>query len=161
VWFPACIDFNPCTEMKCNASGGCVPVPCCEGASCDDDGDDVQVIPVGQGAPNTDCVDTGADGISDTTVACDDAQVIPVGNGEPFETCIDDGGDGQLLTGPSGDDTTVGLTVSTGADGICDTFAVAPTTTGPSAMTSDVVVPVPSAYNADDLDEVRFHLKHP
>lgn len=124
-------------------------------------GNDVQIIAVGRGAPNAHCIDTGANGISNSAAIPDDVQRIPVGNGEPFQICVGDAGDGQLLTRPSGDDTLVGLTVTTGTDGVCDSFAVARITGGPSVMTSDVLVPVPSTYNADDSDEVRFHLKHP
>jgi hypothetical protein len=65
-------------------------------------------------------VNTGENGICDTTADPYDVQVIPVGEGEPHKVAITDGGNG-LETTPAGDDQVVGTTITTGADGICQT----------------------------------------
>jgi hypothetical protein len=125
-------------------------------------GNDVQVIPIGQGQPGTDCVGTGQDGISQTSASGDDLQRIPVGNGEPFAVGIDPGPDGALQATPAGDDTILGgATITTGANGILNTYADPPAYGVPSIMTSNVLLPIPNTYKSDDLDQVRFHLKHP
>ncbi len=116
--------------------------------------DDIQVVPVGQGFPNTreidappimsnfnlqttpqgddvviggvtttvpqipggmpaTTIDTGANGIADTTVChnvmgpCTDIQNIPVGQGEPFTRIIEAGPNGIVDTTPAGDDRVV------------------------------------------------------
>ncbi len=128
-------------------------------------GVDTQVLPVGTGVPNVNCVSTGPDGRSATAAAGDDVQRIPVGNGEPNQVCIMPGPDGALDCNPAdcpgGDDTIVGGNVTTGPDGINDSFATVSYDGVISIMLSNVRFPVPNTYSADDLDQVRFHLKHP
>ena len=125
-------------------------------------GNDVQVIPVGQGLPDTSCVSTGANGVSATGTSGDDIQRIPVGNGKPNVIGITAGPDGALQTTPFGDDFVVGgVSISTGANGILETYADSPAYGVPSIMTSDLILPIPDTYKSDDLDQVRFHLKHP
>lgn len=118
-----------------------------------EENDDVQIIPVGRGKPNTvaikpcflctlkttaadlggddqivgNTVTAGADGICQTAAKGDDIQVIPVGNGEPDAVCVSQGPNAARDTNLSGDD---GLTwfgfgddIITGPDGICDTAA--------------------------------------
>ncbi len=70
-------------------------------------GDDVQSIPVGNGAADSVCVDTGADGINDTTAVGDDNQAIPVGQGEANATCTDTGADRVSDTTAAGDDSQI------------------------------------------------------
>ena len=125
-------------------------------------GNDVQAIPVGQGLPNQPAVSTGADGISDSVGAGDDVQRIPLGNGEPYAIGITAGPDGVLQATPWGDDTVIALpAITTGPDGILDTYSDAPAYGVPSIMTSDLLLPIPNTYKSDELDQVRFHLKHP
>jgi hypothetical protein len=125
-------------------------------------GNDVQVIPVGQGKPSTDCVGTGVDGISSSTASGDDLQRIPAGNGEPFAIGITAGPDGALQATPHSDDTVgAGPSITTGGNGILDTYADPPAYGVPSIMTSDLLLPIPNTYKSDDLDQARFHLKHP
>ena len=95
--------------------------------------DDEQVIPKGQGAPNTICVESGDDhvinsnpqgddqkvgetittgpnGICETTATGDDGQAIRVGRGEAKAICIKPGADGILgyQSAPHGMSTTLG-----------------------------------------------------
>ena len=112
--------------------------------------DDVQIIPVGQGQPNTRCIDGGIDGLDPATVAggddvvngnevntgangiCEtaaqgnDTQEIPVGNGQPGQICVTAGGNGLLEAIPNMDDNRVANIITTGADGIADTRAPIP-----------------------------------
>jgi len=61
-------------------------------------------------------------GLCETTAAGDDVQVIPVDQGAPNVVCIVAGSDGVLdTTVVGGDDQIVGDTVTTGANGICET----------------------------------------
>jgi parallel beta-helix repeat protein len=108
---------------------------------------DVQALPVGQGAPDEDCVtdggdgldtpaalgddqiagsviNTGANGICETTAAAGDDQKLTVGQGDPNQDCVTAGGDGLLQTAAVGDDVLAGGVINTGADGICDTMAI-------------------------------------
>ena len=110
--------------------------------------DDVQVIPKTQGEPDTLCVEplpgsslasvpggddqvlgdaifTGPNGICETAAAFPDVQLIPVGNGLPGTICVTEGDNGVRDTAPDpmGDDVIVGETLSTGPNGICETFA--------------------------------------
>ena len=113
-------------------------------------GDDVQVIPVGQGAPDAvaitagpnlvldttpsgddavagDTITTGADGICNSSAAGDDVQVIFVDYGEADAVCVTGGPDGCLDTHISlfYDDLIIGATaVCVGPDGICATTAM-------------------------------------
>jgi hypothetical protein len=105
-------------------------------------GNDTQDIAVNQGKANEVCITagnngtldttpggddqivgntitTGADGVCNTTKAGDDVQVIAVGNGKPNEVCITAGT--NLVSTPAGDDQTVGNTITTGANGVCNT----------------------------------------
>lgn len=129
-------------------------------------GNDLQVIPIGQGRPDADWVSTRFDGISDTALSGDDFQRIPVDHGQGFETGITAGPDGLLdclnsQSCPQGDDNVVANTVDSGLDGILQSYADSPANCVPSIMTSDLLVPIPNAYTSDDLHQVRFHLKHP
>ncbi|QOJ14069.1 MAG: hypothetical protein HRU75_05225 [Planctomycetia bacterium] len=65
---------------------------------------DVQVIPVGNGAPNSLCIGSGANGVSNTATAGDDVLLTPVGTGVPFARCIAAGPDLTLQTAAAGDD---------------------------------------------------------
>jgi hypothetical protein len=88
--------------------------------------DDTQDRPVGEGLPDSGCVDAGADGVCDTTADPGDDAVIPLGQGAPDSTCVDAGGDGVLNTAAaSGDDVldVPGNRITSGPDGICDTTA--------------------------------------
>ena len=130
-------------------------------------GNDVQVIPVGQGQPFSACVNTGPDGIADSVAADGDEQRIPLGQGEPHQAGIDDGGDGVLDVAErpnqgaiGGDDEVVGLTVTTGANGILESWVSVGNQGVISVMTSDELLPIPNNYSAEDLDQVRLHLKH-
>jgi hypothetical protein len=128
-------------------------------------GTDTQVLPVGHGVPNVDCISTGPDGLSASAGLGDDVQRIAVGNGEPDQVCIMPGPDGVLDCDPAdcpgGDDTIVGGNVTTGPDGVNDSFADVSYDGVISIMLSNVRFPVPNTYSVDDLDQVRFHLKHP
>jgi hypothetical protein len=125
-------------------------------------GNDIQVIAIGNAQPGTACVNTGADGICNTVATVDDTQSIALGRGEAFAVGISAGPDGLLQTTPFADDTVLGTTITTGLDGILNTYADAPTSGGiPTIMTSNLVVPIPALFGAVDLDQVRFHLKHP
>ncbi len=100
-------------------------------------GNDVQVIPVGQGAPNAVCVNTGPNGISDSSAVGDDVQRVPVGNGEPFVIGITAGPNGTLDALPWGDDTIVGPpqgpAITTGPNGIVNTYSNPPRTACPAS----------------------------
>jgi hypothetical protein len=88
--------------------------------------DDTQDLPVGEGLPDSGCVDAGADGVCDTTADPGDDPVIPVGQGAPDSTCVDAGANGVLDTAAaSGDDVldAPGNRITSGPDGICDTTA--------------------------------------
>jgi hypothetical protein len=141
---------------------------------------DVQIIPVGQGAPNRPCVSTGPDGICQTTRVVDDVQVIIVGRGQANAPAASfpSGTAGQVLFDnggmpvPLGDDViTAGAagmpdTLDTGPNGIMENAVIfIGSTFGPgmaiSILTSNLLVPVPNTYSMDDLDQIRFHLKHP
>lgn len=91
-------------------------------------------------------ITTGANGICETTKTdARDLQVIPMGKGEPFAVIVTPGADGLLNTAVNGsgvknvakdengniievidDDTVVGETITTGADGIRETPHVVP-----------------------------------
>ena len=66
---------------------------------------------------------TGYHGVCETTAAPGDVQVIPVGKGVPDLVCILPGFNEVLDTTPVNDDQIVGETITTGADGVCDTTA--------------------------------------
>ncbi len=74
-------------------------------------------------------IHTGENGICDTEVHpdSDDVQLIPVGQGKPNEVCITAGPDAVIDAGTvlalGGDDQKVGETITTGANGICETVA--------------------------------------
>jgi hypothetical protein len=125
-------------------------------------GNDTPLIPVGSGAPDGACVSTGLDGISATIAATGDGQTIPVGNGLPFAIGILPGPDGVLQASPApGDSYGSGNTITSGVDGILQTYADPSAYDVPSIMTSDPLLPIPTTYKSADLDQVRFHLKHP
>lgn len=111
----------------------------------DGDQDDVQLIPVGQGAPDWPCVlltgggtlpggddveevgwiTTGPNGICETPADPPDIQIIPVGQGEPNQPCVGPGPNSVLETDLAGDDTYSAdyNTILTGPNGICNTAA--------------------------------------
>jgi hypothetical protein len=76
---------------------------------------------------NDSVIHTGLNGICETTASGDDVQVIPVGNGKAYSIAINSGHNRFRDTNNIlGDDTIVGDTViTTGADGICQTTALA------------------------------------
>jgi hypothetical protein len=123
-------------------------------------GDDTQSLPVGQGTPNTICIHNGADGVTQTAAGGDDVQVIAVGRGAPNVNCITPGADGILVSAPAGDDVVVGQNIHTGPNGVCNSFADVEAA-APTIMTSDLLVPIPNTYSADQLNQVRMHVKHP
>jgi len=113
--------------------------------------DDIQVIKVGQGKPNTIIIDggtngldgattlggdddfdgntviSGVNGISETTKKGDDTQVIKVGEGEPYAIVITPGTNGGLETKARGDDNvTTGSRINSGANGIAQSKAPKP-----------------------------------
>jgi hypothetical protein len=69
-------------------------------------------------------INSGANGIAQTTAIEDDIQVIPVGHGEPNQIAIAAGTNGILDTDPNEDDTKFGSMIYTGVDGICNTIAL-------------------------------------
>jgi len=68
-------------------------------------------------------INSGPDGVADTTAIEDDVQIIAVGYGEPNQTAITAGQNGVLNTQPSGDDIIKDSTIITGPNGICNTTA--------------------------------------
>jgi cysteine-rich repeat protein len=122
-------------------------------------GDDTQSLPVGQGTPNSNCIHNGADGITQSAAAGGDVQVIGVGRGAPNAVCINPGADGVLISEPEGDDVKVGQTINAGPNGICQSVPLVDAASA-TIMTSNIVLPVPTTYSVDELNQVRFHLKH-
>jgi len=113
--------------------------------------DDVQALPVGNGLGFSTCVipggnttndsmlagddvleavpqivDSGSNGVCETTAAGDDTQILPVGQGTPGTNCVTAGLNGTLESLASGDDMVVGNTITSGLNGICQSTAVAP-----------------------------------
>ena len=113
--------------------------------------DDVQALPVGNGQPSSTCVDpfvppisnsmpagddvlqvgpqivdSGSNGVCETTAAGDDLQSLPVGQGTPGTDCVTAGLNGTLASSASVDDVVVVNTITSGANGICESTAVAP-----------------------------------
>ncbi len=111
-------------------------------------GDDVQVIPVGQGQPNSviitagtnnllnttpasddqvvgKTITSGANGIANTAAGGDDLQVIPVGQGQPNSIAITAGANGLLECQPRGDDALdlANHRITSGPDGVVQTQA--------------------------------------
>jgi hypothetical protein len=73
-------------------------------------GDDVQLIALGAACKNTNTaiIDTGDDGVADTTALGDDVQSIAVGVAPANQACVMTGADGVAqTTAPAGDDTQV------------------------------------------------------
>ena len=68
-------------------------------------------------------INSGPDGIANTTAIEDDVQVIAVGRGEPNQTAITVGPNGILNTTPGGDDIIKDSTIITGPNGVCNTSA--------------------------------------
>ncbi len=88
--------------------------------------DDIQLLPVGQGSRNSACVESGADGICETTADTNDDQEVPVGQGFPNSPCVRAGADAVLDTAVPVNDDVIELAflrITTGPDGICDTTA--------------------------------------
>lgn len=67
-------------------------------------------------------VDTGTDGLCNTTAAGDDIQLVPVGQGAPDMLAIEPGPDGVLDSTAAIDDITIGNYIYTGPNGVCDTL---------------------------------------
>jgi hypothetical protein len=97
---------------------------------------DIQSIAPGTASQGSVVVDSGADGICDTTATPDDIQIVLPGTAAPFQTEIKCGADTTSNTMALGDDTqlvAVGqpcqnpntAVVDTGPDGIADTMAAA------------------------------------
>ena len=111
--------------------------------------DDVQGLALGNGHPNSIAVkagtdgvlstipsgddvvtsggleiNTGANGICETSASTMDVQLIAVGNGEPNRKCVNRGANMFLDTPmPMGDDIIVSDSIHTGPNGICETSA--------------------------------------
>ncbi len=116
-----------------------------------EENDDIQVIPVGQGAPDksailpggnniidstlggddqlviipavTEYISTGENGICETSKSGDDVQSLPVGNGMPDQICVKAGANNFRDTRVSAGDAISGDDISTGSDGVCFTIA--------------------------------------
>lgn len=113
-----------------------------------EENDDVQAIVVGRGEANQGCVNsgpngvfnsspagddtvigtaeigTGSNGICETAASGDDVQVIPIGRGRPNSICVARGPNTFRDTPmPEGDDQVASDDIDTGADGICQTTA--------------------------------------
>jgi len=97
-------------------------------------GADQQQIAPGTGQQNSEVIDTGADGICDTTAAVGDLQFAAVGSGSPNRTEIRCGADKVVGTVALGDDVqlialgaackaTTTAIIDTGENGIADTTA--------------------------------------
>jgi hypothetical protein len=96
--------------------------------------DDRQLIPVGSPCPgpNADVVDTGPNGIAESTVVGDDQQVLVPGTGQPNTPCVRTGANGLADTDPAGDDVRVlalgaaeanTAVIRCGANQVAETFA--------------------------------------
>jgi len=111
--------------------------------------DDVQALPVGNGEANSTCVspgappindstpagddvlqagpqivDSGSNGVCETTAAGNDSQALPVGQGTPGTPCVTAGGNGTLESSASGDDMVVVNTITSGLNGICESTVI-------------------------------------
>lgn len=77
------------------------------------------------GFDSVDNINSGADGVVETTAGSGDVQVIPVGQGEPYSPCVYAGLDNTLDTPLGGDDEVdeVGNFITSGANGICESSA--------------------------------------
>ena len=77
-------------------------------------GDDVQLVPVGTAAPNTDVIRCGPNRVAETTAnnvtAGDDVQLVPIGAGcTPNQPIVDSGADGIASTRAQGPDLRIEL----------------------------------------------------
>jgi hypothetical protein len=114
-----------------------------------EENDDVQVIPVGYGLPNQVAIiadpsgkintipagddvlssdamsiSTGPNGVCETKATGMDFQQIPYHQGKPNQICVSAGNNGTRNTMYcSGDDAFSGTDITTGPDGICNTYA--------------------------------------
>lgn len=103
-------------------------------------GDDGQEIPVGLGTPNADCIETGANGLSDVPdpVGGDDVRLVPLGRAEAnapvircgvnevaetFANNVRAGDDVQLVPVGQGCGNASTVVVDAGANGIAETRA--------------------------------------
>ncbi|MGE3164437.1 MAG: hypothetical protein AB7O52_06005 [Planctomycetota bacterium] len=86
-------------------------------------GDDVQLVPVGQGCPGAVGIDVGADGRSQSPPMGDDVLLIALGQGAPNCLAIGVGPNGVRDTAPGGDDNPTPGGVFTGPNGVCQTVA--------------------------------------
>jgi hypothetical protein len=121
-------------------------------------GDDVQLIAFG--APcknaNTAIIDTGDDGVANTTAGGDDTQVIAVGIAPANQACVITGEDGVAQTAaPAGDDNQVllaGAAAPNTAVALCGPNLVADTTANNVSAGDDVqVVAVGAACTANQV----------
>ena len=112
------------------------------------------------GAPcknvNTAIVDTGEDGVANTTAAGDDTQVIAVGVAPANQACVITGEDGVAQTAaPAGDDNQVliaGAAAPNTAVVLCGSNLIADTTANNVAAGDDVqLVPVGNACTANQV----------
>jgi len=97
-------------------------------------GADVQIIAPGTAQQDAVVINTGPDGICQTTAAAGDIQAAPVGSGTPFRTEIKCGTNKLVETAATGDDTQLialgaacknanNAVVDTGPNGVADTTA--------------------------------------
>jgi len=121
-------------------------------------GDDVQLIAFGAACKSTTTpiVDTGEDGIAQTTAAVDDTQVVTVGIAPANQACVMTGADGVAQTAaPMGDDTqqlVAGAAAPNTAVVLCGPNLVADTTANNLGAGDDVqVVAVGAACAANDV----------
>src|SRR5205085_8955368 len=123
--------FGGCRRAVRTVTGGLVMVILVAAGA----GADRQVIAPGAGPQDAVVVDSGANGICETSARGDDVQATPVGRGAPFQGEIRCGPDKIANTAAAGDDQQLvpvgtacdngGQTiVDTGADGIANTPAV-------------------------------------
>lgn len=68
-------------------------------------------------------VRTGANGLNDSNTAGDDFTLVPKGKGFPSQLCIGPGPNGVLDTAPGPGNVVSGVTITTGANGICSSTA--------------------------------------
>jgi parallel beta-helix repeat protein len=69
-------------------------------------------------------IQSGPNGVCESTAAFDDGQALPVGQGTPASSCVTPGADGSLETAVSGDDAVAVSTITSGPNGICESSAV-------------------------------------
>ena len=118
---------------------------------------DQQQMAPGSGIQNEVAIDTGADGICDTTAAEDDIQVIEVGSPPTYQPAIRCGGDKIADSTAAGDDTQL---VAVGAS--CKRNNTVVVDTGPDPdSNSNAVAPILICNFCFEQRFFRINNKHP